>query len=76
MTKDLAYYSSLRYRIELVPAEDGWGAVIPELPGCVGAGDTIEEALTMLEDAKAGWIASALKHGDPIPEPSFADAVV
>ena len=75
MTKDLTYYLSLRYRIELVPAEDGWGAVIPDLPGCVGAGDTIEEALVMLEDAKAGWIASALKHGDPIPEPSLADAV-
>ncbi len=76
LPKDLAYYMSLRYRIELVPAEDGWGAIIPDLSGCVGAGDTIEEALTMLEDAKAGWFASALQHDDPIPEPSLADAVV
>jgi len=75
MNKDLSFYMSLRYRIELVPAEDGWGAIIPELPGCIGAGDTIEDALAMLEDAKQGWFASALKHGDPIPEPMHAHPV-
>jgi predicted RNase H-like HicB family nuclease len=68
-TKDLAYYMKVRYRIELIPEVDGWGAIIHDLPGCVGAGDTIAEALAMLEDAKSGWFTSALKHGDPIPEP-------
>ncbi len=70
-TKDLIYYLNLRYRIELIPEEDGsWGAIIPDLPGCVGGGDTIAEALEMLEDAKMGWLTSRLKHGDPIAEPS------
>lgn len=77
VTKDLNYYLSLHYKVELIPEADGsWGAVIPELPGCVGGGDTMIEALEMLEDAKIGWFESALKHGDPIPEPSFADAIV
>lgn len=67
--KDLKYYMNLRYRIILTPEIDGWGAVIPALPGCVGGGDTIEEALVMLEDAKRGWFESALAHGDSIPEP-------
>jgi len=67
--KDLDYYLSLRYRIELIPDPDGWGAILPELPGCVAAGDTIEEALTLLDDAKRGWFISCLKHGDAIPEP-------
>ncbi len=62
-------YMALRYKIVLVPEEDGWGALIPDLPGCVGGGDTIEEALEMLADAKRGWLLSALDHGDPIPEP-------
>lgn len=69
VTKDLKYYMSLRYRIELVPDDDGWSALVPELPGLVAAGDTIEEALSLLEDAKQGWIISSLKHGDPISEP-------
>jgi antitoxin HicB len=71
-TKDLAYYMSLRYRIELVPDEDGWAAILPELDGCVAVGDTIQEALELLEDAKEGWFISCLKHGDPIPEPKSA----
>jgi len=68
--KDLDYYLNLRYKIELIPQEDGsWGALIPELPGCVGGGDTIAEALVMLGDAKLGWLTSRLKHGNPILEP-------
>jgi predicted RNase H-like HicB family nuclease len=69
LIKDLDYYMHLRYRIELIPDADGWAALMPELPGCVAAGDTPAEAIALLEDAKAGWFASCLKHGDPIPEP-------
>lgn len=70
MNKSLGYYLNLRYRIEILPEIDGsWAAVIPDLPGCVGAGDTIAEALEILEDAKVGWLTSRYKHGDPIPEP-------
>ena len=73
--KDLDYYMNLHYKVELIPEADGsWGAVIPDLPGCVGGGDTMIEALEMLEDAKMGWFASSVKHGDPIPEPTLADA--
>jgi antitoxin HicB len=76
MNKSLDYYLSLRYRIELLPEADGsWAAVIPDLPGCIGAGETIAEALEMLEDAKVGWLTSRLKHNDPVPEPQAAEAV-
>jgi len=76
MTQDLNSYKKRHYKIELIPEADGsWGAVIPDLPGCVGGGDTIAEVLEMLEDAKMGWFASSLKHGDPIPEPTFADTI-
>jgi predicted RNase H-like HicB family nuclease len=68
-TKDLDYFLSLRYKIILQPEEDGWGAIIPDLPGCVGGGDTIAEALEMLEDAKVGWISARFDRGYPIPEP-------
>jgi predicted RNase H-like HicB family nuclease len=73
-TKDLAYCMRLRYRIELIPEEDGWAAVLPELPGCVAAGETPAEALALLEDAREGWFVSCLKHGNPIPEPQTASS--
>jgi len=51
------------------PIEGYLGEVL-ELPGCLTAGETPEEALRNLDEAMAVWIESALVHGDPIPEPA------
>jgi antitoxin HicB len=69
--KTLQYYLTLPYPILLVPdPEDGtWYVKIPLLEGCMTDGESIEEALRNLEDAKAGWLESALKHDDEIAEP-------
>lgn len=67
----VARYMALPYRIELIPDTEDGGFVVsmPELPGCISQGDTVEEALEMIRDAQRGWLTVALKHGDPIPEP-------
>lgn len=50
----------------IYPIEGEWTAEIPELPGCVGAGDTPQEALEMVLDAKKAWLAA---YGDKkLPE--------
>lgn len=71
MIKDLDYYMSLPYRIEIVKDsdEEGYAAFIPELKGCITTGISISDALESLEDAKKTWISSAIEDGDPIPEP-------
>lgn len=54
----------------VVTREDGdYVGRIPELPGLVTGGATLEEMYAMVEDAKRGWIAAALHHGRPVPEP-------
>lgn len=69
--KTLSYYLSLPYTIELTPDEGGvWFASIPLLKGCMTQGDSREEALVMLDEAKALWLETALDEGIPIPEPS------
>jgi len=35
----------------------------------LSVGDTIADAYSMIEDAKAAWIQSSLDDGSPIPEP-------
>lgn len=49
--------------------ENGWAATIPDLPGLAAAGDTLEEMITIAEEAKRLWIAAALADGKPIPTP-------
>jgi len=68
-TKDLNYYLSLRYQILLTPEDEGWSAALPDLPGCMAAGDTIAETLELLEDARRSWIEASLTQGLDVPEP-------
>lgn len=51
------------------------GIVVPDLPGCFSAGDTIDEAMANVEEAIDLWIEAALDAGREIPAPSTLDAV-
>lgn len=73
--KDLNYYMSLPYHLEIIPdkAEGGYAARFPELPGCLTCADTMTELIPMAEDAKKTWLESALADGIKIPEPKPLD---
>lgn len=59
------------YAVQVYQEDDGtWAAEVPDLPGCVAAGETPELLFEMLEDAIEGWIESATADGEAIPEPS------
>ena len=52
-----------------------FGVVVPDLPGCFSAGDTLDEALDAAKDAAAAWLDATLDAGDMVPSPSSLDAV-
>ncbi len=66
----------MRYPIVIEPGNDttAWGVVVPDLPGCFSAGDTLEEAMIQAEEAITAWIEVALDAGEDIPAPSSIDA--
>jgi len=71
MKKDLKYYLNLNFTSRIkVNADGSYFAEVEELPGCMTEGDTKEEVLEMLEDAKKAWLEVALERGISIPEPS------
>lgn len=47
-----------------------WIAEYSDLPGCIGVGDTAEEAIAEAEINKNLWLEAAEKSGSKIPEPS------
>lgn len=52
--------------------EDGcYVADIPDLEACSAFGDTPEQALTEVQQAKRAWLETARDHGKPIPEPRY-----
>lgn len=66
----------MKFRIIVQPDEDGvFVAECPTLPGCISQGVTRQEALTNIQDAIGGYLASLKKHGEPAPLPITEDVV-
>lgn len=67
----------MHYPIAIEPGSDttAWGVVVPDLPGCFSAADTMEEALIQAEEAVAAWIEATLDAGEDVPKPSSIDAL-
>ena len=71
----LEYYLKLQYPITLYPdIEGGYVAQIKDLPGCLTQGETIEETMTNINEARELWIETAYEAGDNIPLPSTDDS--
>jgi predicted RNase H-like HicB family nuclease len=57
--------------VALVHKDDGtsYGVSFPDVPGCISAGDTFEEAVANAAEALAGHFALMKSGGDAIPQP-------
>jgi predicted RNase H-like HicB family nuclease len=57
--------------IALVHKDEGtsYGVSFPDVPGCISAGDTFEEAVRNAAEALAGHLALMRADGDPVPVP-------
>jgi predicted RNase H-like HicB family nuclease/ABC-type nitrate/sulfonate/bicarbonate transport system substrate-binding protein len=70
--KPLDYYLNAQYTIILEPGPDGWyGGEILEIPECIAQGQTPEETLSNLEEARRLLIEWNYEEGKEIPVPSI-----
>ena len=51
-------------------ADSDFGVSFPDFPGCVSAGESVEEAVLGAQEALAGHVALMLADGDAMPAPS------
>ena len=59
------------YVIVIEEACDGsYSAYVPDLPGCVSSGDTIEQVRELIAEAVMLHIESLRRHGEPVPTPA------
>lgn len=66
----------MRYLVVVEQGATSFGAYVPDLPGCVAAGETREEALELIREAIEFHIEGLRQEGQPIPPPSSTSAVV
>ena len=71
VNKSLSYYLGLSYPVHLAQQEEGWFFVkIPDLPGCMSEGETPDEAIRNIAEAKKEWLEDAIASEYEIPLPS------
>ena len=69
--QSLEYYLSLKYPISIYPEEVGYTVMIPNLHGCITQGETLEECIFNIEEARELWIETVYTSAKKeIPFPS------
>ncbi len=57
---------------------NGFGAYVPDLPGCIAAAKTRDEVVELIQDAMEFHIEGLKQNGEPVPKPAssveFVDA--
>ncbi|MGE4538667.1 MAG: type II toxin-antitoxin system HicB family antitoxin [Desulfovibrio sp.] len=56
--------------------DSAYGVSFPDFPGCVTAGDTLEQARDMAREALAFHVRGMREDGDDLPRPSGLDAIM
>ncbi len=60
----------MKYMVVVEKSESGYGAYVPDLPGCVAVGESREEVLRLIKEAIELHIESLEESGEPVPQPS------
>jgi predicted RNase H-like HicB family nuclease len=60
----------MRYAIVIEKAEGNYSAYVPDLPGCVATGATVEEAEAQIREAIEFHLEGLRQDGAAIPQPA------
>ena len=60
----------MRYAIVVERAANNYSAYVPDLPGCIATGVTMEETEQLIREAIELHLTGLLEDGLPIPQPS------
>jgi predicted RNase H-like HicB family nuclease len=66
----------MKYLVILETSENGFGAYVPDLPGCVAVAETREEVISLIQEAIEFHIEGLKKSGDPIPKPKSQSELI
>lgn len=61
---------NVKYAVIFEQAENNWAAYVPDLPGCMSTGSTLEQVKANIREAIQGHLDTLREFGQPIPSPS------
>jgi predicted RNase H-like HicB family nuclease len=66
----------MEYLVVVEKGKSSFGAYVPDLPGCVAAGETRREVIKLIREAILLHIEALRESGQPVPEPTSKSEVV
>ncbi len=60
----------MRYAVIIEPGEGRYGAYVPDLPGRIAVGESVEEVRSLIREAIALHVAGLEEDAEPVPAPS------
>jgi predicted RNase H-like HicB family nuclease len=66
----------MRYLVVVEKGPQSFGAYVPDLPGCIAAGESREEVLTLIREAIEFHLEGLREDGHPVPSPSSSSEVI
>lgn len=60
----------MRYAVVIEKAESNYSAYVPDLPGCIATGATVEEVESQIREAIEFHLAGMREDGTAIPTPA------
>lgn len=66
----------MKYAVVIEKGETSYGAYVPDLPGCIAAGETRDEALRLIHEAIEFHIQGLKEDGESIPEPASSIEII
>jgi predicted RNase H-like HicB family nuclease len=65
-----------KYAVIFESAARNWAAYVPDLPGCVTTGSTLEDTRRLIAEAIEFHIEGMRLHGEAVPEPTSVAEVI
>ena len=66
----------MKNTVVIEKSDDSYSAYLPDLPGCIAAGDTLGETEDLIRQGVIYDLEMLRKSGDPIPEPQAMTILV
>jgi predicted RNase H-like HicB family nuclease len=66
----------MRYLVVVEKGPSSYGACLPDLPGCIAAGDSREEVLALIHEAIEFHLEGLKEDGQSIPPPSSSSELI
>jgi predicted RNase H-like HicB family nuclease len=66
----------MKYVVIIEEGPSSWGAYVPDLPGCIAAGDTRGEVLRLIQEAIEFHLEGLKEAGEPLPRPHSSSELI